>query len=134
MASANPVSVPSGYRVSIVRNTNIEQIETTLTPTVLLDMALSMIQLAAQPASSYTLALGPLIAACLPNYVWIWPWQGGSTCRHGQVLGKVFRQHSRIDLSLLQHQSTSEENHGRLLKRGSGYCRTFLCSVTQAPD
>ena len=29
MASANPVSLPSGYRVSIVRNTNIDQIETT---------------------------------------------------------------------------------------------------------
>ena len=43
----------------------------------------------------------------------------------------VLRQHSRIDLSLLQHQSTSEEKHGRLLKRGSGDCRTFLCSVTQ---
>ena len=29
VASANPVSLPSGYRVSIVRNTNIDQIETT---------------------------------------------------------------------------------------------------------
>ena len=44
----------------------------------------------------------------------------------------VLRQHSRpIDLSL-QHQFTSEEKHGRLLKRGSGDCRTFLGSVTQA--
>ena len=43
----------------------------------------------------------------------------------------VLMQHCRIDPSLLQHQSTSEEKHGRLLKRGSGYCRTFLCSVTQ---
>ena len=36
-------------------------------------------------------------------------------------------QHSRINLSMLQHQSTSEEKHayGRLLKRGSGDCRTF---------
>ena len=34
-------------------------------------------------------------------------------------------QHSRINLSVLQHQSTSEEKHGRLLKRGSGDCRTF---------
>ena len=31
----------------------------------------------------------------------------------------------RIDLSLMQHQSISEEKHGRLLKRGSGDCRTF---------
>ena len=29
VASANPVSLPSGYSVSIVRNTNIDQIETT---------------------------------------------------------------------------------------------------------
>ena len=29
VSSANPVSLPSGYRVSIVRNTNIDQIETT---------------------------------------------------------------------------------------------------------
>ena len=29
VASGNPVSLPSGYRVSIVRNTNIDQIETT---------------------------------------------------------------------------------------------------------
>ena len=29
MSSANPVILPSGYRVSIVRNTNIDQIETT---------------------------------------------------------------------------------------------------------
>ena len=28
-SSANPVILPSGYRVSIVRNTNIDQIETT---------------------------------------------------------------------------------------------------------
>ena len=35
VASANPVSLPSGYRVSIVRNTNINQIETT--PMVLPD-------------------------------------------------------------------------------------------------
>ena len=41
----------------------------------------------------------------------------------------VLRQLSRIDIS---HQSTSEEKHGRLLKRGSGDCRTFLCSVTRA--
>ena len=51
---------------------------------------------------------------------------------YGSGPGKVdlvLRQHSRIDLSLLQHQSTSEENHGRLLKRSSGDCRTC---VTQA--
>ena len=29
VSSANPASLPSGYRVSIVRNTNIDQIETT---------------------------------------------------------------------------------------------------------
>ena len=29
VSSANPVILPSGYRVSIVRNTNIDQIETT---------------------------------------------------------------------------------------------------------
>ena len=29
VSSANPVSLPSGYRVSIVRNTNIDQIKTT---------------------------------------------------------------------------------------------------------
>ena len=29
VSSANPVSLPSGYRVSIVRNTNIDHIETT---------------------------------------------------------------------------------------------------------
>ena len=29
VSSANPVSLPSGYRVSIVRNTNIDQMETT---------------------------------------------------------------------------------------------------------
>ena len=29
VASVNPVSLPSGYRVSIIRNTNIDQIETT---------------------------------------------------------------------------------------------------------
>ena len=40
------------------------------------------------------------------------------------------RQHSRIDLSLLQHQSTPEEKHGRLLKRGSGDGMTFPCSVS----
>ena len=44
----------------------------------------------------------------------------------------VLRQHPRIDLSLLQHRSTSEEKHGRLLKRGSGDCRTFFYSVTVA--
>ena len=32
---------------------------------------------------------------------------------------------------LLQHQSTSEEKHGKLLKRDSGDCRTFLCSVSE---
>ena len=37
----------------------------------------------------------------------------------------VVRKHSRIDLSLLQHQSTSEEKHERLLKRGSG--ELFSC-------
>ena len=31
---------------------------------------------------------------------------------------------------MLQHHSKSEEKHGRLLKRGSGDCRTFPCSVT----
>ena len=51
-------------------------------------------------------------------------WVGGSTWYFN-------RQHSRIDLSLLQHQSKSD---GRLLKRGSGDCRTFLCSVTQAAE
>ena len=35
----------------------------------------------------------------------------------GRWMYMVLRQHSRIDLSLLQHQSTSEEKHGRLLKR-----------------
>ena len=40
VSSTNPVSLPSGYRVSIVRNTNIDQIETTPhirlnTPTIL---------------------------------------------------------------------------------------------------
>ena len=29
------------------------------------------------------------------------------------------------------HQSTSEEKHGKLLKRDSGDCRTFLCSVSE---
>ena len=29
VSSENPVSLPSGYRVSIIRNTNIDQIETT---------------------------------------------------------------------------------------------------------
>ena len=50
----------------------------------------------------------------------------------GRWIYMVLRQHSRIELSLLKHQSTSEEKHGRLLKRGSGDCRTFLCNVTQA--
>ena len=35
------------------------------------------------------------------NYVWIWAWEGGST--------RCFRQHSKIDLSLLQHQSTVQQ-------------------------
>ena len=55
----------------------------------------------------------------------------------GRWIYKVLRQHSRIDLSLLQHQSTSEEKHERLLKRGSGDCgslRTSLCSVPQAAN
>ena len=34
VASANPVSLPSGYKISIVRNTNIDQIETVLLDTV----------------------------------------------------------------------------------------------------
>ena len=49
----------------------------------------------------------------------------------GRWIFMVLRQHSRIDLSLLHHQSTSEKKHGRLLKRGSGHCRTFSAvSVT----
>ena len=34
-----------------------------------------------------------------------------------------YRQHSRIDLSV--YRSTSEEKHGRLLKRGSGVSVTY---------
>ena len=46
--------------------------------------------------------------------LWIWAWEGGSTW--------LLKQHFRIDLSLLQHHSTSEEKHGRLLKRSMGDC------------
>ena len=35
----------------------------------------------------------------------------------GRWIYMVLRQHSRIDLSLLQHQSTSEEKYGRLLRQ-----------------
>ena len=72
VSSANPVSLPSGYRVSIVRNTNIDQIETT-----------------------------PL-RYCMLHAV----------------------EHAYLaDLSV--YRSTSEEKHGRLLKRGSGVSVTY---------
>ena len=80
VSSANPVSLPSGYRVSIVRNTNIDQIETT-----------------------------PL-RYCMLHAV-----------EHAYLAR--YRQHSRIDLSV--YRSTSEEKHGRLLKRGSGVSVTY---------
>ena len=50
---------------------------------------------------------------------------------HGSGPGKVDLSN---DLSLLLHQSTSEEKHGRLPKRGSGDCRTFPCSVMYLSD
>ena len=84
MSSANPVSLPSGYRVSIVRNTNIDQIETT-------------------PLRYY------MLHARL------------DTVEHAYLAR--YRQHSRIDLSV--YRSTSEEKHGRLLKRGSGVSVTY---------
>ena len=80
VSSANPVSLPSGYRVSIVRNTNIDQIGTT-----------------------------PL-RYCMLHAV-----------EHAYLAR--YRQHSRIDLSV--YRSTSEEKHGRLLKRGSGVSVTY---------
>ena len=80
VSSANPVCLPSGYRVSIVRNTNIDQIETT-----------------------------PL-RYCMLHAV-----------EHAYLAR--YRQHSRIDLSV--YRSTSEEKHGRLLKRGSGVSVTY---------
>ena len=44
----------------------------------------------------------------------------------------VFRQHSRSDLSLLQHQSTSEEKHGRETVETAG--RPFLqCQSAMTP-
>ena len=82
VSSANPVSLPSGYRVSIVRNTNIDQIETT-------------------PVRYCMLHVDTVEHAYLARY----------------------RQHSRIDLSV--YRSTSEEKHGRLLKRGSGVSVTY---------
>ena len=90
MAFANPVSLPSGYRVSIVRNTNINQILHS-----------------ASGQAGYIFRLSTR----------------GSKLRMDLSLGRwiyvvLYRQHSRIDLCLLQHQSTSEEKHGRLLKRG----------------
>ena len=33
-----------------------------------------------------------------------------------------------LGLGRLQHQSTSEEKHGRLLKRGSGQCQSPMTS------
>ena len=84
VSSANPVSLPSGYRVSIVRNTNIDQIETT------------------------PLRYCMLHAICY-------------TVEHAYLAR--YRQHSRIDLSV--YRSTSEEKHGRLLKRGSGVSVTY---------
>ena len=44
----------------------------------------------------------------------------------------VLRQHSRIDFSL--HQSTSEEKHGRLLKRGSGPFSAVSLKQLTAPE
>ena len=88
VSSANPVSLPSGYRVSIVRNTNIDQIETT--------------------PLRYT-----GIACCMLGRL--------DTVEHAYLAR--YRQHSRIDLSV--YRSTSEEKHGRLLKRGSGVSVTY---------
>ena len=61
----------------------------------------------------------------------------GSKLRVDLSLGRwIYYATLRINLSLalLQHQSTSEEKHGRLLKKGSGDCRTFLCSVSQTAN
>ena len=58
VSSANPVILPSGYRVSIVRNTNIYQIETT--PLLYCRYAYSRLYY-------YTLALGLIGSVCHPT-------------------------------------------------------------------
>ena len=96
VSSANPVILPSGYRVSIVRNTNIDQIETT-------------------PLATCTLHC-PLEA--LGKWIYMPSWPGA----WATLQDRPFSAAASV------HRSTSEEKHGRLLKRGSGDCRTV--SVT----
>ena len=75
-----------------------------------------------------------MFADCPQDYVWIWAWEGGSTWCLGNMdagsawclSGRLKRlAYSRIDLSLLQRQSTSQEKHGRL--------RHFPASVNLGP-
>ena len=69
-----------------------------------------------------------MFADCPQDYVWIRAWEGGSTWCLGNMdlHGRLKRlAYSRIDLSLLQRQSTSQEKHGRL--------RHFPASVNLGP-
>ena len=49
------------------------------------------------------------------NYVWMWTWEGGSAWYVLEwTLSKRLVAYSKIDLSLLQHQSASQEKHGSM--------------------
>ena len=86
-------------------------------------------------SSSTTLALGLIDSVCYPTIFRLCT--GGSKLRLDLSLGRwiyrVLRQHS-VSTLLCCSISLHLEKHGRLLKRGSGDCRTFLCSVTQAAN
>ena len=98
MSSANPVSLPSGYRVSIVRNTNIDQIETT-----------------------------PLQYCKIRLNTPTWPGQVSLQDRPFSLQVYIWREAWEI-----AEERQWSVSHLWLLKSGSGYCRTFLYSVTQA--
>ena len=47
--------------------------------------------------------------------VWIWTWEGGyAWCLSGPCLKRLGLAYSKINLSLLQHQSASQEKHGSM--------------------
>ena len=127
VAFANPVCLPSWYRVNIVRNTNIDRSKPHPYGIDTVEHAYSTIL--AVLLASY-LALGPLIAnrqaagcVCrlstrlrmdlgLGRWIYMVLRQHGSAwCLSGRLKRLAY---SRIDLSLLQRQSTSQEKHGRL--------------------
>ena len=110
VSSANPVSLPSRYRVSIVRNTNIDQIETTplrycISHAALVEHAYSRLlaSFRLSTRSPGKVDLHAVMARCL-----------------GNTPGSTFLCCSIV------YRSTSEKRS--TLKRGSGDCRTV--SVT----